>query len=89
MEVGVRELRSHLSAHLQRVKAGQTVVVTEHGRPVAKLIPVEPTRLPANVAQLLETGAATWSGEVLPSATPLPLAPGGPTLAEVVGEDRR
>jgi prevent-host-death family protein len=38
-EVGVRELRDHLSRYLDRVKAGVEVVVTEHGHPIAYLVP--------------------------------------------------
>ncbi len=37
--VGVRELRQNLSRYLERVKAGQGLVVTERGREVARLIP--------------------------------------------------
>jgi prevent-host-death family protein len=37
--VGVRELRQNLSRYLDRVKQGQALVVTEHGREVARLIP--------------------------------------------------
>ena len=37
--VGVRELRQNLSRYLQRVKAGEGLVVTEHGRVVARLVP--------------------------------------------------
>jgi prevent-host-death family protein len=40
MQVGVRELKSRLSHYLRQVKAGQTVTVTEHGKPVATLSPV-------------------------------------------------
>lgn len=36
--VGVRELRENLRAYLVRVKAGEEVVVTERGKPVAKLV---------------------------------------------------
>ena len=35
--VGVRELRQNLSRYLDRVKAGEDLVVTEHGREVARL----------------------------------------------------
>jgi antitoxin (DNA-binding transcriptional repressor) of toxin-antitoxin stability system len=35
--VGVRELRQNLSVYLDRVKAGETLEVTEHGQPVAQL----------------------------------------------------
>ena len=38
--VGVRELRQNLSRYLDRVKEGETLVVTEHGREVARLVPL-------------------------------------------------
>lgn len=36
---GVREARQNLSALLDEVKRGREVVITEHGRPVARLVP--------------------------------------------------
>lgn len=39
-QVGVRELRQNLSVHLRRVARGETLEVTEHGRPVAVLAPL-------------------------------------------------
>jgi prevent-host-death family protein len=38
--VGVRELRQNLSVYLRRVKAGESLEVTEHGHPVAALVPM-------------------------------------------------
>lgn len=38
-DVGVRELRQNLSKYLERVKAGEALVVTERGREVARLVP--------------------------------------------------
>jgi prevent-host-death family protein len=38
--VGVRDLKNRLSAHLDRVKGGEEIIVTEHGRPIARLSPV-------------------------------------------------
>jgi len=38
--VGVAELKSRLSLFLREVKNGQEVVITERGRPVAKLVPL-------------------------------------------------
>ena len=37
--VGVRELRQNLSVYLRRVKEGEALEVTEHGRTVARLVP--------------------------------------------------
>lgn len=39
MDIGVRELRDGLSRHLASVREGHTVTVTDHGRPVARIIP--------------------------------------------------
>lgn len=41
---GVREARQNLSALLDEVKAGREVVITERGRPVAKLVPPDRPR---------------------------------------------
>lgn len=36
---GIRELRQYLSRYIDLVKAGETIEVTERGRPVAVLVP--------------------------------------------------
>ncbi len=38
--VGIAELRQNLSAYLKRVEAGERLVVTDHNRPVAELVPL-------------------------------------------------
>ena len=53
--VGVRELRQNLSVYLDKVKKGRALLVTEHGRVVARLAPLEPESDP--VARLLASGA--------------------------------
>lgn len=46
MEIGIRELRDSLSKQLAAVREGRTITVTDHGRPIARLVPVDaPTRL--------------------------------------------
>lgn len=37
---GVAELKARLSEYLSKVKAGEEVLVTERGRPVARLVPI-------------------------------------------------
>jgi prevent-host-death family protein len=36
-EVGIRELKNRLSAYLERVQAGEEFIVTDHGKPIARL----------------------------------------------------
>ena len=42
--IGVRELRQHASRFLERVSRGETLEVTDRGRPVARLVPVSSAR---------------------------------------------
>jgi prevent-host-death family protein len=42
--VGAYEAKTHLPRLLDEVEAGETVVVTKHGRPVAKIVPVHAER---------------------------------------------
>ena len=41
MRVGIRELKSKLSEYMRRVKSGQTIVVTKHGKPIGQIVPVK------------------------------------------------
>ena len=41
MEIGIRELKAKLSEHVQRASDGATIVVTDRGRPVARLVPYD------------------------------------------------
>jgi prevent-host-death family protein len=43
MDVGVRELKAHLSEYLDRAAAGEIITVTDRGRPVAVLAPLPST----------------------------------------------
>jgi prevent-host-death family protein len=49
--VGVRELRQNLSVYLRRVKDGEALDVTEHGRTVARLVPARESLLDRLVAE--------------------------------------
>lgn len=40
----LRELREHLSQYLERVREGEEITVTDHGRAVARLVPLDPPR---------------------------------------------
>lgn len=55
--VGVRELRQNLSVYLDRVKTGETLEVTEHGRTVARLGP-NPAPVASPLDRLIAQGKA-------------------------------
>ena len=39
-EVGAFEAKTHLSQLLDQVERGETITITRHGKPVARLIPI-------------------------------------------------
>ena len=42
-EIGAYEAKTHLPALLERVAQGERFTITRHGRPVARLLPIERT----------------------------------------------
>ena len=38
--VGIRELKTRLGKYIKRVQAGGTVIVTDRGKPVGRIIPI-------------------------------------------------
>lgn len=84
--IGVREARQNLSTYLDRVKAGESLTITEHGRPVALLGPIPPDDDPW--AELVAAGVMEASkGPFVPPATPA-RKPGQRLLSEVLQEMR-
>ncbi len=58
-QVSVAQLKAHLSKYLERVQAGEEVLITDRGRPVAKLSPVWSTeQQDAHLEGLIRTGVA-------------------------------
>jgi prevent-host-death family protein len=85
--VGIRELRQRASELLRRVEAGETIEVTDRGRPVAVLAPL-PGRGPMDRLRS--------AGDVIAARTdlvdlppPLPLGPGQEPPARVLERLRR
>jgi prevent-host-death family protein len=80
-QVGVRELRQNLSRYLSEVKEGESFVVTERGREVARLSPSGPPDSP--LARLVaERGATMPRGDLVSRArgSTVPPAKGPPSL---------
>lgn len=86
--VGVRELRQNLSKYLRRVQAGETLEVTEHGRPVAVLAPLPPPAESVLDRLIREGRARPGKGNLLDLGPPIKLPPGSPSLSEILDELR-
>ena len=83
--VGVRELKASLSRYLGRVRAGETIVVTDRGRPVARIVPVG---IPEDLGRLMAEGRVTWSGKPFRLPARRVRVKPGPPLSDYISEDR-
>lgn len=91
MEVGIRELKAHLSAFVGRARRGETVIVTDRGRPVARLQPLESGQPPESVRALVESGRLIYKGRLTVSMLPKPIrmVGGGKDSTDYIREGRR
>ena len=84
MDVGIRQLRDGLSRHLAMVRDGQSLTVTDHGRPVARIVPVG---APSAIERLVADGVVTPAAG-RKRARPKPIRSRG-TLSDLVDDQRR
>ena len=86
MNAAVRDLKTHLSAYLRRVKAGEQVIITDHGEPCAVIQPFPPAGKQDQHQVLLGNPNISWNGKrFLP---PEPVRIGGRALSDLILEDR-
>ena len=83
--VGIRELRDHVSAVIRRAAAGEAIDVTDHGHPVARIVPL---RAASVLDQLIAEGRATPAEGDLLDFEPPPRGGDEPLLSEVLSELR-
>lgn len=88
--IGIRELRQHASKYLRRVRAGETVILTDRGEPFAEIRPTAPQG--SILDQMIADGRATAPvgsfTEFLVKYPPLPLPPGTQSPSAILAEDR-
>ena len=85
--ISISDLKSGLSGVLRVVRLGREVIVTDRGRPVARLVPIEPA--PGDVQALVEAGLVREGRRALPKTfldRPRPSDPDGSLRAAVMDE---
>lgn len=86
--VSIRELKSRLSHYLRLARQGESVVITDRGVPVSRLVPIQPD-LEGRIDAMRGAGLLQWSGRRLSPRQPVLKIPAGRmTVAELVVEDR-
>ncbi len=86
--LGVRQLKAQLSHHLRRAQTGTRLTITDRGRPIAVLSPIE-TGIPVAWAhKMVADQRAVWSGGK-PSGLATRVPARGQLASHQILEDRR
>ncbi|MHB8621562.1 MAG: type II toxin-antitoxin system Phd/YefM family antitoxin [Chloroflexota bacterium] len=89
VQVGVRELKQNASQVLRLVQAGATVQITDRGRPVAQLVPIQAgSRLDQLIAEGRVRPAEGRFNEFLRDVPALRSPAGQPRPSEILAEMR-
>jgi prevent-host-death family protein len=86
IEVGVRELRDHLSRWLEQAKDGRELVITERGRPIARITGAAGG---SKLAALIADGVVTPASAPARPAEAYPRPRPSRDVADLVAEQRR
>jgi prevent-host-death family protein len=90
VHVPIGQLKARLSEYLARARAGEEVVITDRGTPVARLAPLSGARaLEGRTAELARAGLVREPSARLDPATfhaPRPQDPTGRSLAAILEE---
>jgi len=88
--VGVRELKTNLSRYVAEVRDGAEVVVTDHGHPVARLVPIQGQTAMERLTALISRGEVTPRQTRGPRTVPRPIRlPGDATVSDLVPDQRQ
>jgi prevent-host-death family protein len=91
LSIGIAEVKASLSEYLARVKAGEEVVITERGRPIARILPlVGAASYEKRIADLVSRGRLLPPEEPMDVESflelPWPEDPHGSFLAALLAE---
>jgi prevent-host-death family protein len=93
MEISIRDMKNRLSKYLKLVRMGKEVVITDRGRPVARLMAVKPVAEETEAEVIERIEALAWvrpgkRGKIKGAKHPIPWKPGDKLVSDIVLEDR-
>ena len=89
-KVGIREAKTHLSRLIKYVMNGYEVILTDRGRPVGKIVPIETKSLPLEdrIQRLEDRGVIKPVRKRIRKKTPLPIPIPDDLAQKYLKEDR-
>jgi prevent-host-death family protein len=85
--VNIRELKSRLSHYLRLTKAGESVVITERGTPIGRIVPAT-AAIEERMEAMTQSGIALWNKKKLKPMPPVAKVRGKRKVSDLLIEDR-
>jgi prevent-host-death family protein len=85
--VSIRELKSRLSYYLRLTKAGESVVITDRGTPIGRIVPTA-APVEERINAMTQAGLVLWNKKKLKAIPPVAKVHGKRTVADLLIEDR-
>jgi len=87
----ISKLKANLSEYLSKVRNGDEIIITDRGKPIAKVVPIkrDDTQIPLNIIELERAGLIRIGSCTLPAdffKTPRPKDKNGIALKSLLSE---
>lgn len=91
ISAGIKEVKNNLSQILARVKAGEEILITERGKPIARIVKENKgdRSIRAALGPLIQKGLIALPNRSILKDRHAPLKVSGKPVSEMVVEDRR
>ena len=88
--VGIRDAKVHLSKYIKMVRSGAEVILTDRGRPVGKIVPIDSKDLPlsARIKKLEDMGVLETLSQKKRKKLPSPIPVPNNIAQSILKEDR-
>ncbi len=87
-QVSIRELKSRLSYYIRLARSGQSILITDRGVPVGRIVPLM-TKLEQRIEAMRDSGDVLWNGNRLGPVTPVKKQRGTRTVSDMLIADRK
>jgi prevent-host-death family protein len=88
---GIKDVKNNLSRYLAKVKQGEEVLITEWGKPIARIIKESEgnTSIRCALSSLIQKGLISMPSQSINRGNPPRIKSSGKTASEMAIEDRR
>jgi len=88
---GIKDIKNNLSRYLDKVKSGEEILITDRGKPIARIVKEDAgnTSLRSALSPLIQKGLVVMPSHGLSGLNPPKIKTGGKPASDMVIEDRR